>query len=615
MSNFFEDSPQRTRLATIRFFHYSLAMNIAASTSKQTILNSLLTEAAFGKVQSAFDLNEKGVLAECRLGAASKTDGETKTAGGLFGADMKFSFSSFRFDGTEAEKQSGQVLFTGEGFGGRTLLAIMQADDQAQKARAVYAYSACAAQAINEGRELPANGAGGVLYKETKNGAALLFLPQKIFEFCAHNAPAANCAALQDAWQDKNLSGARALAFVRAVLVYQALCGDFPFAAQDLEERQADILDARYLPLINKVNGVSQKLSGQISYALEYGSAAFEAKLRESGLSQKSAGGAGGNSGAQVEWLDKDFALEELAAELGLAPDGSVHGVERKVSVSQKDFEQEALRLLQKKSARAKASRTLRKNRALFIFGVFLIAVSLFFGRSVRRDKLMRPTTISLTEREAAEVFFSGFSGMNTILMQESSKGQETAQLIKSTANVHVASKMRDAFNQTVGTVSPEIYVYRPDLSDKWIYGITNFMLGRDSSDMKEADNRKSAPTLKQKPVALKIKNGQTADLAISYYRVWNEGPDSDISVEKNVGTVTLTFAKNRWLVTGLAIDSQESVCPLAEFLADRDAAFEAQQGDGLLAARKLKEKYQWIPNDREMAAARIECETRMRQE
>lgn len=569
-------------------------MNIAASTSKQTILNSLLTEAAFGKAQGAFDLNENGLLAECRT-----------AAGQLFSDKMTFSFRPFRFDGTEAEKQSGQVLFTGAGFGGRTLLAIMQADDQAQKARAVFAYASCAAQAIKEGREVPDNGAGGVLYKETKNGAALLFLPQKIFEFCARNAPPANCAALQSVWQDKNLSGARALAFVRAVLVYQTLCGDFPFPAQDLEERQADILDARYLPLKNKINGVSAKLSEQVSYALEYGSAAFEAKLRESGLT----------NGAKVEWLDKDFALEELSSELGLASDGSVHGVERKISVSQKDFEEEARRLLQKKSARAKASRTLRRNRALFIFGVFLIAASLFFGRSVRRDKLMRPTTISLNERETAELFFSGFSGMNTILMQESSKGKEASELIKSTANIHVSSKMRDAFSQTVGTVSPEIYVYRPDLSDKWIYGISNFMLGDSSSNMTEADNRKSAPTLKQKPVALKEKDGQTSLLSVSYFRIYNEGPDSPISVEKTVGSVELTFVKNRWLVTGLDLKSQEEICPLKEFLADRDAALEAEHGDGLLAARKLKEKYQWIPNDREMTAARIECETRMSQE
>ncbi|MBO7122923.1 MAG: hypothetical protein J6V90_06545 [Treponema sp.] len=589
--------------------HYSLAMNIAASTQKRTFLNSLLSEAAFGKAQGAFDLNENGLLAECRT-----------AAGQLFSDKMTFSFRAFRFDGTEAEKQSGQVLFTGAGFGGRTLLAIMQADDQAQKARAVFAYAACVRQATIEGRSLPANGAGGVLYKETKNGAALLFLPQGIFEFAAHNAASEEYAKLQAVWQDKNLSGARAVSYVRAVLIYQALCGEFPFPAQDLEERQADILDARYLPLKNKINGVSAELSEQISYALEYGSAAFESKMQESGLSQKGSGdgqsipGANGSS-PKIEWLDKDFCLEELAAELGLAPDGSVHGVERKTSTSQKDFEEEARRLLQKKSVKAKASRSLRRNRALFIFGVFLIAISLFFGRSVRRDKLMRPTTISLSERETAELFFSGFHSTNTILMQESSKGKDASELIKSTANIHVSSKMRDAFSKTVGTVTPEIYVYRPDLSDKWIYGITNFALGSDSSNMKEADNRKSAPTLKQKPAALKVKNGQTALLNVSYYRVYNEGAQSDISVEKVLGTVSLTFAKNRWLVTGLDLKTQEAPCSIKEFLADREAALEAEQGDALLAARKLKEKYEWIPTDKEMAAARIECETRMRQE
>lgn len=565
-------------------------MNIAASTEKQTFLNSLLSEAAFAKIQSAINLNEEGLLAEC---AAPKS--------GAWTADMRFSFSPFRFDGTEAEEQSGQVLFTGKGFGGRPLLAIMRADDQAQKARAVFACAACAAQAIKENISIPANGAGGVLYKETKNGAALLFLPQNIFELCAHNAAAGDYTTLQAVWQDKNLSGARAAAFVRAALIYQALAGELPFPAQDLEERQADILDARYLPIKNKVNGINPRLAAQISFALECGSAAFEQKPDN-------------NSDTGLT-LDKDFALDELAAELGLAPDGSVHGVERKSAVSQEEFAAAAKRLLQKKSVRAKASRGLRRNRALFVTGIFLIAGSLFFGRSVRNDKLNRPTTISLDARQTAEVFFSGVHSMNTILMQAASKGKDAGKMIESTANLHVASKMRDAFSQTVGTVTPEIYVYRADLADKWIYGLTNFKLGEDASTLTQADDRKSAPTPKQKPLPQNEQEGQTKTLCASYFRVHNEGPESDVSVEKVSGTITLTFSKKRWLVTGLDLKSQESACSLKEFLADREAALNECSGDALLAARKLKEKYEWIPSDKEMAAARIETETRMNQE
>ncbi len=574
-------------------------MNIAASTEKQTILNSLLSESAFGKIQSAINLNEEGVLAEC--GAAD---------GGLFSPSVRFEFKSFRFDGTEAEKESGQVLFTGKGFGGRPLLAIMQASDAGEKARAVYAYCACVTQAIKENVFLPANGAGGVLYKQTKGKASLLFLPESVFEFAAHNANAGDYAKLQAVWQDKNLRGHRAAAFVRAALVYHALSGQLPFPAENLEERQADILDARYLPLKNTVNGASEKLSGQLSYALEYGSAAFEQKMQESGLSAKN-----GGDGAKIEWADKDFALEDLAAELGLAPDGSVHGVERKSAVSQKEFEEAAKKLLQKKSVRAKASRGLRRNRALFVTGIFLIAGSLFFGRSVRNDKLGRPTTVSLSARQTAEVFFSGLHSMNTILMQYSCKGKQAKGLVESVSNLYVASKMRDAFSQTVGTVTPEIYVYRSDLSNKWIYGITNFKLGEDSETLAQADNRKSAPTPKQKPVPLKAQNGETRILWASYYRVHNEGNESDISVEKTAGPVTLTFVKNRWLVTGLDLAAEESQCPLKEFLADREASLKAADGDAILAARSLRQKYEWIPNDKEMAAARIECETRMKRE
>ncbi len=592
----------RSLVATIARFHYSVSMNIAASAAKQTILNSLLSESAFGKIQAAIDLNEEGLLAESACGPDE-----------LFTQKARFSFKPFRFDGTEAEKQSGQVLFTGKGFGGRPLLAVLQSSDAAQKARAVFAYASCVTQAIKEGRALPANGAGGVLYKEAKGKASLLFLPQNIFEFSARNAASKDYSLLQAVWQDKNLLDARAPAFVRACVVYQALAGCFPFPAENMEERQADIFDAKYLPIQNSVNGINPRLAAQISYALEYGSAAFEQKLQESGLSKNGAGK--GDGGAKVEWLDKDFALAELAAELGLKADGSVAAVERKSAVSQKEFEEEAKKILGKKAARAGASRTLRRNRALFIAGVFLIAGSLFFGRSVRRDKLMRPTTISLSPRQTAEVFFSGLHTMNTILMQAASGGKSAKSLVESTSNIYVASKMRDAFSQTVGTVTPELYLYRPDLSDKWIFGITNFELGEDSSSLTQADNKKSAPLYKEKPVPLSVKNGSEKKLAVRFFRVHNEGGESDISVEKIQGSATLVFKKDRWLVNDITFPQDEKIYSMKEFADDRADAMQKADGDPIEAAKILRQKYEWIPSAREMAAARIEVETKMRQE
>mgnify|MGYP007070202108 FL=1 len=511
-------------------------------------MNSLLKEAAFGKIQSAINLNEEGVLAECKA-----------ADGNLFSPSAAFSFSPFRFDGTEVESQSAQVLFTGKGFDGRALLGIIQGSDKGEKARAIYAYSACVRQALLEGRALPANGAGGVLYKQTKNKISLLFLPQNIFDFAARNANEEDFAALQGLWQDKNLKGPRALAFVRAALIYQTLSGSLPFPAIKLEERQADILDARYLPLKNMVNGINPKLDQSVSYALEYGSGAFEEKLKSSGFSQ-------GQEEGKIEWLDKDFPLEELAAELGLSPDGSVRGVKRKSQVSQKEFEETAKKLLQKKSARAAASRTLRRNRALFVAGIFLIAASLFFARSVHKDKMGRPTTISLSAGETAEVFFSGLHNMDTISMQAASKGSEARSYVDSTSNLYVASKMRDAFSQSVGTVTPETYLFRSDLEDKWIYGISNFEISEDGMNWKEADNRKSAPLYKQNPLPLKIEEGEKKTIWVRFFKVHNEGMESDISAEKIQGQVQLTFKNKRWLVTGLDLPAETKEHSMADF-------------------------------------------------
>jgi hypothetical protein len=53
----------------------------------------------------------------------------------------------------------------------------------------------------------------------------------------------------------------------------------------------------------------------------------------------------------------------------------------------------------------------------------------------------------------------------------------------------------------------------------------------------------------------------------------------------------------------------------MKEFADDRADAMQKADGDPIEAAKILRQKYEWIPSAREMAAARIEVETKMRQE
>ncbi len=547
-------------------------MNIVAGTSRQTVLNSLLDEAAFGKIQYMMDLNENGFVAEASM---------------PFSHQMHFDFSEWKFNGTETEEKSGQVLFTGPAFDGRSFLGIIEDGNKDEKTRAVFSYSVAVSQAAAEGIKLPANGAGGILYSETKTKIRLLFLPQGIFEIASHNAAAADYAEIQGVWQDKNLvadgssdKNARALSFTRAVMVYYLLTESLPFAAENQEVRQSDIVDAKYLPLKNKINGIDENISEQISSALE------------------------GRT-------DIKISLSALQAELGFCSDGSVEGVKRRPKVSDEEFEAAAKKYFKQKTVRVKAGRTLRRNRALFIAGVVLIAASLFFGRSVHNDKLHKPTTISLSPRETAEVYFGGMHRLDTQTMQYASKGRAAQSVNDSVSNIYVASKMRDAFAQINGTLTPEFWLYRSDLHDRWIFGLTQFMIGDDAFSLTPADNRKSAPSLKDNPLPLKEKDGSKTNVFVSYYRIHSEGPDTKITAEKFSGSVELTFIKNRWLVTGFDLSSASEEWSAKLFEDDYRTAIAETGGDSISAARILSSKYDWIPTDKEMHSARIEDETK----
>lgn len=563
-------------------------MNIVAGNERQTVLNSFLSEYNFGKIQYTLNLNDAGIVAES----------EKKE----FSRELNFTFSEWKFSGTETEPKSGNVLFTGDGFKGRTMLAILQSNSKGEKARAVFAYSACVAQAARQGTELPANGAGGVLYGETKNKIRMLFLPPNIFEFSARNAGDSEYQTVQGVWQDRNFlsenkndaNNARALFFTRAVFIYYALSGELPFQKENLEERQADILDANYLPLENKVNGVSEILSNALSFDLERASS----KADSSQIKNKFSDG------------ERNFCFEELSREFALEKNGEVADAHRKPKLSDEEFKAQAKKILSQKNTRAGASRTFRRNATQFTVGVVLLIAILITSHYIRKDNLTKPTTVSLSARETVEVFFTGMHTVNTNLMQYASKGKSAQRLVDAVGNIHVASTMRSAYSQENGILSPELWLYKLELHDSWQFGLTHFMLGADEHSLEAADNRKVAPRRIEKPKPLAEKNGAKKTFAVSFFRVHSEGPESDISAERFRGTVETTFVKDRWLLTDANLNSEETKIPMQEFEAERKLAFEQSGGDAISAAELLQQKYEWIPTQRAMHDAQIEYET-----
>ncbi len=620
-------------------------MNIAAGSKNKTLLNSNLTEIKFAKVSMNLNLNDEGFIVSCKKSDLFSIKTEPKNSEKL---SSIFSFEPWKFDGTLTDEKSDSVLFSGSGFEGRTLLSVLFSESDSPsslqaKNRAAFAFACSISAAIIKGVSLPQSGPGGILYSETgsRDGMIkLLFLPGEIYNFSAANYTGDNKAALQNLFKDKNISGSKQLAFIRAAVLYAALTGIPPFSAEELSQRQADILDANFLPLKNRINGISPELSDAVSMALEYKSLKNQADYATKKILEEKTG--------QSENCESDimFPLSALQDELGLDAKGNYTEPVRKKSMSDSDFSAEAAKLEAKKKRSAGKSRLIRRNKTSLIIAAIIGAFISIGAQNVYKDSLTKATTVSLTARETAEAFFTGMHKMNIELMYTASSGHEVKPLIDMISNLYVTSKTRSAFDYKDGTLTPEVWLYRHDLREYWQFGITNFKIddssldlisgetvqGADFDSLPEANNRFIPPVKKDKRPAIeidgerKVYDGQVREKLVSFYRVssagvykvsfeGNETP-SEIQVVKVQGKITLTFRKNTWAVTGIKdLTEEETLYDAVEFENDFSGAMEKSGGDAIKAVSLLYEKYPWLPTQNEMNNARLEAEEAKRRQ
>ena len=77
--------------------------------------------------------------------------------------------------------------------------------------------------------------------------------------------------------------------------------------------------------------------------------------------------------------------------------------------------------------------------------------------------------------------------------MRLTAKGKKPHEIIEMISNVYVSSQTRTAFEAKSTTISPELFLTRPELMDYWLFGITDF-----SIDGQPAYNRFTPITKKE---------------------------------------------------------------------------------------------------------------------
>lgn len=537
---------------------------IVSITNDNLLLDSALKSGAFGKIRIK---NEDGFV------AAIDERGEVSFT--------PWQFASIHIDENDIVHYCGT-------FSGKTLLSVLRSGGALATKAATAALIALTA-AMQQGTALETVGAGGIVVSE--DGLRVLFLPAECFERAARNHTDAVYAAVQGVYVKKGLVGASSLAFTRAAIAYQALSGFCAFPAANTDERQVDMFDANFVPLELRVQGLDPALSHAINSGLE-----IQPLLRIVPGEKRIQAGAQAKIVAQQEQAIKSFSVQQFAAAL-VAEKPAVTDAERAAFALQREEWEK------KQSASIHRRRFLRRNRTRLIALLCTIGIVCAAVTSFVRENEGLATSVGLTSRQTIETLYTGIHTCDVNVVRQVTHGKTMKNLLTIVSGVYVSGKQRSVMQQSE-TLTPAEWFYFKNTSDFWQYGLTQFTVDNTVGCTNFAYPRrkdKKAPLTQEDGVSLAP--GQTVQHAVSYYRVYNDG-SIKLAVEKVSDIVTLTWRKNRWIVTDVQSEASETSVKVKDFRADYDAALLQSENDVTKAVSQLREKYAWLPTDAELAAA-----------
>lgn len=547
-------------------------MNIAYSDRKKVYLDTGLSETGFSRSVSGVNFSESGIYTKFYL------------------FDNNIQFKEWSFQGTTVKDE--KVFFEGENAGGKNALEIILSHNEEEKARLTYALISALSKAIETKTRIPSVGLGGILYSE-KPGKSdpdkvlveLLFLPENIFDLCASNHDEKNYANLQGFWQNKQLSNNNALIFLQSVLAYYTLSKVFPFMKTETDARQEDITDSNFIEIENMVNGISPALALNINMGFHIDN--------------------------QYEREKSLIDLKLLQKELGLSDDGIYTKVIRDTKISDSDFEKRASKKAKKQELKTIQKRIFKRYATAIILILAAIAIISNLAYKTHLENLEMPCAKNLSPKESIETFYSGFHNLDSNLMSLVAKNGTPRDLIKMVSNVYVTQKTREAFEAKNASLTPELWLTRPELMNYWVFGITDFRINGESAYNRfKPQTRKEVENIKKQTSEINASsdatqsshsaNGTSQTFNVTYNFIYTGGKDTPITIDRCNATVVCTYQKDQWYLTDININHNEEQLSQNDFKNEYLLVLK-EKNDAKNAVSALREKYNWLPDDRAM--------------
>ena len=435
--------------------------------------------------------------------------------------------------------------------------------------------TALTSAAINE-NAIPAVGAGGIMV----DGDKVLFAPESLFNYAANSLPAEDILNQHTGFINETIRGLPSLCFERAAIIYRLLAKRLPFPATDSIARNADIFDRKFLPIEYCVNRIDSGLALAINNALKLNSTAVNVPGKR-------------KKGKASEDLrpSAEFPIEKLDEAFKLSLN----------TTTDKDFEEKVAAFIKNQNSKINTKRHIKRNTTTIgvIAGIVLVAVIVTINTIKTRNEDY--TSIGLTSIETIRAYMNGVNEKDTLLLSDFGEGKTPNDFGDMVSRIYVMHKQRLAYGGDNGFGDPANWLFYITDEKKYagsgIYGISNLKVDGKAESLEvelKKKNEKPAPLEKEGNVTLA--DGMTSVHKVEYYMFYTQGEDVDYIVEKVSGIFTLTFKKNRWVITEIDTEGTDLNVDCKQFFQDYLAALKKSDNDVIKAVASLHPKYEWLP-------------------
>ncbi len=441
---------------------------------------------------------------------------------------------------------------------------------------AVKAVCTAITAAATNGNPIPFVGAGGILV----DGEKVLFAPEALFSYAANTLPAEETLNQHTGFLNDTIKDLPALCFERAAIIYRLLAGRLPFTATDSISRNADIFDRKFLPVEYCVNGIDSGLALAINNALKLNSTAVNVP----GKRKK------GKSSEDLRPV-ADFPLEKIDEAFRLSQNNK----------EDKDFEEKVSAYIKAQNSKINTKRHIKRNATTLTVIATIIVIVICVTVSTLRTRGEDYTSVGLTSTQTIRAYMNGVNEKDTMLLSDFGDGKAAGDYGDMVSRIYVMHKQRLAYGNDNGFGYPANWLFYITDEAKYkrsgIYGVTNLKIdGKAETLAVELKKKNQNPAPLEKEGNITLENGSTSVHKVEYYLLYTEGEEVDYIVEKVTSTVTLTFKKNRWIITDIQYDGKNLGVDCDVFKKDYFAALEKTNGEVIPAVDSLRNKYEWLP-------------------